>query len=212
MLCNKSNQVHTVSLHIGTCPSNQISTSTMLLTPDSAGLLQLPARLLALGALALTCIVSYNYIRVLLLRRKLPPGPFPLPVIGNHFRIPYFQPWVRFEEWSRWYGNPMITIWLGSRPVIVLNDAWTASDLLEKRADVYSSRPRFVAMGELTGSATTNQATLVYGDQWRLHRKLTVSKTPFWGDSVLEISSLIAGKALHRRKPRGTGPPVLSGR
>lgn len=156
----------------------------MLLTPDSAGLLQLPARLLALSALALTCIVSYNYVRVLLLRRKLPPGPFPLPVIGNHFRIPHFQPWVRFEEWSRWYGNPMITIWLGSRPVIVLNDAWTASDLLEKRADVYSSRPRFVAMGELTGSATNNQATLVYGDQWRLHRKLTVSPYPIWSVST----------------------------
>lgn len=152
----------------------------MLLTPDPAGLLQLPIRLLALGALALTCIVSYNYIRVLVLRRRLPPGPFPLPVIGNHFRIPWWQPWVRFEEWSREYDNPMITIWLGSRPVIVLNDAWTASDLLEKRADIYSSRPRFVAMGELTGSATTNQATLVYGDQWRLHRKLTVSVLPSW--------------------------------
>lgn len=147
----------------------------MLLTLESAGLLRLPIRLLAVGALALACIVSYNYVRVLLLRRKLPPGPFPLPVIGNHFRIPYFQPWVKFEEWSRQFGDPMITIWLGSRPVIVLNDAWTASDLLEKRADVYSSRPRFVAMGELTGAATTNQATLVYGDQWRLHRKLTVS-------------------------------------
>lgn len=161
----------------------------MLLTPESAGLLRLPARLLAVGALALTCIVSYNYIRVLLLRRKLPPGPFPLPVIGNHFRIPYFQPWVKFEEWSRRFGDPMITIWLGSRPVIVLNDAWTASDLLEKRADVYSSRPRFVAMGELTGAATTNQATLVYGDQWRLHRKLTVSPQHIWGVSISNIAS-----------------------
>ncbi|KAH8772504.1 cytochrome P450 [Diaporthe sp. PMI_573] len=147
----------------------------MLLTLETAGLPQVSLRLLTIGALAITCIASYNYIRVLLLRRRLPPGPFPLPVIGNHFRIPYWQPWVKFEEWSREYANPMITIWLGSRPVIVLNDAWTASDLLEKRADVYSSRPRFVAMGELTGSATTNQATLVYGDKWRLHRKLTHS-------------------------------------
>ncbi|KAJ0116986.1 hypothetical protein J7T55_003401 [Diaporthe amygdali] len=147
----------------------------MLLALDSVGLPQLLTRLLALAGLALTCITSYNYIRVLHLRRKLPPGPFPLPIIGNHFRIPFVQPWIKFEEWSRQYANPMITLWLGSRPIIVLNDAWTASDLLEKRADVYSSRPRFVSMGELTGSATTNQATLVYGDQWRLHRKLTHS-------------------------------------
>lgn len=147
----------------------------MLLTFDTAGPAQVSLRLLTIATLGLACIITYNYARVLLLRRKLPPGPFPLPVLGNHFRIPHWQPWVKFEEWSRQYANPMITIWLGSRPVIVLNDAWTASDLLEKRADIYSSRPRFVAMGELTGSATTNQATLVYGDKWRLHRKLTVN-------------------------------------
>lgn len=88
----------------------------MLLTLDSAGLPQLVARLLVFAALALTCTVGYNYIRVLLLRRKLPPGPFPLPVIGNHYRIPYVQPWIMFEEWSRQYGKPMITIWLGIRP------------------------------------------------------------------------------------------------
>jgi len=184
----------------------------MLLTLETAGLAQVSLHLLTIGALAITCIASYNYIRVLLLRRRLPPGPFPLPVLGNHFRIPYWQPWVRFEEWSREYANPMITIWLGSRPVIVLNDAWTASDLLEKRADVYSSRPRFVAMGELTGSATTNQATLVYGDKWRLHRKLTVDIHPLWRVLVCEEFDLTLAVALHRWQPCGARPSFVPGR
>ncbi|KAL1631888.1 hypothetical protein SLS56_004250 [Neofusicoccum ribis] len=124
---------------------------------------QLPQLLLRLSALALLAavsIVTVNYIRVLSLRRHLPPGPFPLPIIGNHYRIPRIKPWVKFEEWSRQYDNPMITIWLGSRPVIVFNDAWVASEMLEKRADVYSSRPRFVAMGDLVNATETNQTTL----------------------------------------------------
>ncbi|EOD42921.1 putative cytochrome p450 protein [Neofusicoccum parvum UCRNP2] len=124
---------------------------------------QLPHLLLRLSALALLAavsIVTVSYIRVLSLRRHLPPGPFPLPIIGNHYRIPRIKPWVKFEEWSRQYDDPMITIWLGSRPVIVLNDAWVASEMLEKRADIYSSRPRFVAMGDLVNATETNQTTL----------------------------------------------------
>lgn len=132
-------------------------------------------RLAALVALAGITIVTVNYVKVLSLRRRLPPGPFPLPIVGNHYHIPHPKPWIKFEEWSRQYDNPMITIWLGSKPVIVLNDAWTASDLLEKRADIYSSRPHMIAMGDLINATETNQTTLVYGDRWRLHRKLTVS-------------------------------------
>lgn len=59
--------------------------------------------------------------------------------------------------------------------MIVLNDAWMASDLSEKHANVYSSRPRFVAMGDMVDATNHKQVTLVYGDRWRLHRKLTHS-------------------------------------
>ncbi|GME66493.1 Transcription factor [Neofusicoccum parvum] len=159
---------------------------------------QLPHLLLRLSALALLAavsIVTVNYIRVLSLRRHLPPGPFPLPIIGNHYRIPRIKPWVKFEEWSRQYDNPMITIWLGSRPVIVLNDAWVASEMLEKRADVYSSRPRFVAMGDLVNATETNQTTLVYGDRWRLHRKLTSQHSVVGSHAVRNYRSFQSDEA-----------------
>lgn len=135
-------------------------------------------KILLLSISILTSVAIYSYTKVLILRRQLPPGPFPLPIFGNHYGIIRWRPWTQFEKWSQQYSNPMITLWLGNRPVVVLNDALTASELLENRADIYSSRPRMVSMAELVDSNITNQAAMPYGDRWRLHRKLTVSITP----------------------------------
>lgn len=118
-------------------------------------------------------LVLVDYIHILVVRRTLPPGPFPFPLIGNHLQIPNVKPWLQFSEWSRQYSNPLITIWLGRNPTVVVNDAWSAAEIMEKRATIYSSRPRMVAMGDMTGGTDTNQVCLVYGDKWRAHRKLT---------------------------------------
>lgn len=115
-----------------------------------------------------------DYGRVLLLRRKLPPGPWPLPIVGNHFQTPSVRPWIAWEKWGQYYNSPILTLWIGRYPRILINDAWVASDLLEKKADVFSSRPRLVVMGDAINCTTTNQTTLPYGDRWRLHRKLMV--------------------------------------
>lgn len=115
-----------------------------------------------------------DYVRVLRLRQKLPPGPFPLPLFGNFFQIPKVKPWIDFEKWAEYYKDPMITIWQGHRPTIMCNDIWTISDLLDKRANIYSSRPHMIAMGDMVNATDSNQVCLVYGDKWRLHRRLMV--------------------------------------
>jgi hypothetical protein len=55
----------------------------------------------------------------------------------------------------------------------MVNDAWTASELMEKRANIYSPRSRHVVLGDILNNTDTNQTLLTYGDQWRIHRKLT---------------------------------------
>ena len=113
-----------------------------------------------------------EYVQILLRRRRLPPGPFPWPLVGNHFQIPKERPWIAWEKWSQDYYGPMMTIWIGREPRIIISDAWVASDLMEKRADIFSSRPHLIAMGGAINATNTNQTTLVYGDRWRLHRRL----------------------------------------
>ncbi|KAF2461513.1 cytochrome P450 [Lineolata rhizophorae] len=140
---------------------------------------QIPPSLLKNAVVALSGLTAIivigivaDYVRMLRLRRTLPPGPFPLPVVGNHLQIPKSKPWIAFEKWSKHYNDPLLTIWLGRRPIIVANDAWSASEMMEKKANIYSSRPRIVIMGDMFNATNYNQVVLTYGDRWRLHRRL----------------------------------------
>ena len=118
--------------------------------------------------------VLVTYIQMLRQRASLPPGPFPWPVVGNVLQLSKSKPWLQFKEWSRANNNGLLTIWIGRTPTIVCNDAWSASDLMEKRSSIYSSRPKYVIFGDVTGQSSTNQVFLPYNDHWRLQRKVMV--------------------------------------
>ncbi|EMC96385.1 hypothetical protein BAUCODRAFT_473264 [Baudoinia panamericana UAMH 10762] len=124
-----------------------------------------------------------DYARMLRLHKKMPPGPMPLPIIGNTHLLPKNKPWIYFEELSKSLNSPVITFWIGRSPTVWINDAWSASELLDKKAQIYSSRPRMVVFAELTGMGQSsdphakvpgsNLVTMYYGDRWRVHRKIT---------------------------------------
>ncbi|TKA74978.1 hypothetical protein B0A49_02553 [Cryomyces minteri] len=122
---------------------------------------------LLLGAILVIPLLTIFYD----LRRwyRMPPGPTPIPFVGNT-QLPKRSPWIRFQEWSRTYG-PIFTIWIGRRPTIIISDPIVAAELLEKRSSKYSSRPRMVAMGEIYWQ---NSSVLVqpYGKEWSVRRKL----------------------------------------
>ena len=128
------------------------------------------ALLLLLALLVVT--ITIDYTRILLLRRKLPPGPLPWPIVGNTFQLPGNKPWIYFEQLSLQLNAPVITYWIGRNPTIWLNTAQSASDLLDKRAGIYASRPRMIVFGELS-MGQSNIVSMYYGDRWRVHRKLT---------------------------------------
>jgi cytochrome P450 len=101
---------------------------------------------------------------------RLPPGPLPLPFIGNKFDIPKAKPWLQFEQWSKKYG-PIFTIWIGRKPTLIISDPQIAVDLMEKRSAKYSSRPSMVVMGEVY-NGNSSILTQPYGKDWSIRRKL----------------------------------------
>lgn len=93
--------------------------------------------------------LTYLFQRLTRYPSGLPPGPKPTLFNGNRALIPRERPWLKLAEIGLKYPAGFYTIWTGPRPTIVITSAKVAADLLDKRSNIYSSRPRFVVAGEL---------------------------------------------------------------
>ncbi|KAJ7053961.1 cytochrome P450 [Mycena amicta] len=98
-----------------------------------------------------------------------PPGPRPLPLLGNIRQFPSSFPWLTYQEWGRQYG-PIMHVKAFSDHIVIINSAKIADDLLEKRSHVYSDRP-VIPMLALMGW-DFNLGFMRYGDKWRAYRRM----------------------------------------
>jgi len=98
----------------------------------------------------------------------LPPGPKPLPVIGNILDVPTKKPWEVYQSWSHTYGD-LIFLTLPGQPLLIVGSTKVAIDLFEKRSQIYSDR-RLPLMLDLL-SWGWNFAFMRYGQNWRDHRR-----------------------------------------
>ncbi|XP_006454809.1 hypothetical protein AGABI2DRAFT_215356 [Agaricus bisporus var. bisporus H97] len=116
-------------------------------------------------------VVFLLYLTYKLWRYKhvcLPPGPQPLPLIGNIHQIPLEHSHLTFARWGKQYG-PITYISLFGKPVIILNTSQATLDLLEKRSVSYANRPRLIMAGEIVGYE--NAVTLAQYDSLHKERR-----------------------------------------
>ncbi|KAJ7457987.1 cytochrome P450 [Mycena galericulata] len=66
--------------------------------------------------------------------------------------MPRDHEWKTFAEWATTYGD-CVYVHVLDQPIIILHSLEAAHDLLSLRSAIYSSRPRLVMAGELTGFA-----------------------------------------------------------
>jgi hypothetical protein len=78
----------------------------------------------------------------------LPPGPKPLPIIGNLFDIPKSKVWLTYNAWNERYGDVVYVEALGQK-IVILSSATAVSDLMEHRSSIYSDRPNLIMLNEL---------------------------------------------------------------
>ncbi|KAI0279677.1 cytochrome P450 [Russula brevipes] len=104
-------------------------------------------------------------------RRGLPypPGPPCWPVIGNLLNIPKFSPWATYADMSKKHGDIMCFRVLG-QVIVVLCSSAAIKELLEKRGESYSDRPRIPIFEILEMDWTL--PVLRKGERWRKNRNL----------------------------------------
>lgn len=102
--------------------------------------------------------------------RPLPPGP-PGEFLLGHIRIiPTENPEYAYQKWSKEYKSDILSFNVLGQPVIVLNSARAAIDLLDKRGGNYCDRPAFTMFEELGWRRTLT--FLQWGPVFRLHRRV----------------------------------------
>ncbi|KAI0331429.1 cytochrome P450 [Cubamyces sp. BRFM 1775] len=103
-------------------------------------------------------------------KARLPPGPSPLPIIGNILDLTAHEQWRQVFEWAKRYGD-MIFIRVFNTPCLFLNSAEVAMDLLHKRGSIYSDRPHLTMASDLCGFGDLVPLTK-YGERFKLERRL----------------------------------------
>ena len=125
----------------------------------------------------ITYYVLFTLIAIIIARRliikrpslRLPPGPKPLPLIGNIHQLPKTFRWLELYNWSKKHG-PVMYLSMGGQPLIVLSTHQAAHDLLNRRSARYSDRPRMVMAGELVTKGM-HMLLRPYNSQYKLHQK-----------------------------------------
>ncbi|XP_028652512.1 cytochrome P450 2B4-like [Erpetoichthys calabaricus] len=124
---------------------------------------------------------------------KMPPGPTPLPVIGNLLTMNGRAPQESFLKMSETYG-PVMTVYLGPQPVVVLVGFEAVHEALVKHADAFAGRatmPLFLRVNKGYGMAFTN------GERWRQLRRFSLSTLRDYGMGKRSIEDWILEEANH---------------
>ncbi|XP_073442533.1 cytochrome P450 2K1-like isoform X2 [Dendrobates tinctorius] len=119
--------------------------------------------------------------------KNFPPGPKPLPIIGNLHILNLKRPYKTFLELSKKYG-PVFSVQIGSEKMVLLCGYETVKDALVNYADEFSDRPYIPIFQDLARGCGVIFSN---GENWKIMRRFTISTLKDLGMGKKTIESKI---------------------
>lgn len=123
----------------------------------------------------------------------MPPGPFPLPILGNFLQLYSDGLLPGLTKISKKYG-PVCTVYFGSRPTIVVTGYQALKEVFTDSGDAFLNRgaiPTFDRLFKYEGLSFTN------GDEWRQLRQFSLHTLKDFGMGKKSLEDPILEEAHH---------------
>ncbi|XP_008115537.1 cytochrome P450 2C23 [Anolis carolinensis] len=135
----------------------------------------------------ISCLVFSAVWKSRMKKEKLPPGPTPLPIIGNILQLKTNYLDQAIHKLSQKYG-PVFTMYVGTERVVVLNGYDAVKEALIDRADEFSAR------GKLPLADKINKGKGIIfsnGERWKQLRRFALTTLRNFGMGKKSIEERI---------------------
>nr|XP_034352023.1 cytochrome P450 2C13, male-specific-like isoform X1 [Arvicanthis niloticus] len=155
--------------------------------------------------LTLSCLLLFSLWRQSSGRWKLPPGPTPLPIIGNFLQIDVKNIYQSLTNFSKTYG-PVFTLYFGSQPTVVLYGYKAVKEALIDHGEEFSGRGRLPIFNKLFEGQGLGFS---HGNVWKVTRHFTINtlRTLGMGKRSIEVKVQEEAQCLVKELMKTNGSP-----
>ncbi|XP_068105591.1 cytochrome P450 2C16-like [Hyperolius riggenbachi] len=140
-----------------------------------------------------TFIIVLSYWKFLSRRGKLPPGPFPLPILGNFLQLQYHGLLPALLKMSKENG-PIFTVYFGSRPIVVVSGYQALKEVFIEYSDAFVDRGCYPLIKKMM---QPEAFFFSVGDKWRQIRQFTLQTLKDFGMGKKSIEEPILEEIHH---------------
>lgn len=122
---------------------------------------------------------------------RLPPGPPPVPLLGNLLQLDLKAPYKYYLEMSKQYGS-VFTVWLGPTPVVVVSGFQALMDAFVSQGEEFGGRATYpMIMASTKGFGVLASS----GQRWKDLRRFSLSTLKNFGMGRRSIEERIQEEA-----------------
>ncbi|XP_029952823.1 cytochrome P450 2D15-like [Salarias fasciatus] len=130
--------------------------------------------------------------------KNFPPGPRPLPILGNLLELSLENPVADFQRLAKRYGN-IYSIFMGPRPAVILNGLEAIKEALVNKAADFSGRPQSQMVNRAV-QIRENAPGLILADytpNWKEQRRFSLMTLRNFGLGKQSMEQRILGELEH---------------